>query len=249
MLKDVGIDETFSYDGFIGFELFLNYLKGITDINTLITYLKRIVVIRINSKYSHLSVEVREDLVQSLLLDIWRTIYTKKLMTNLMENRPNLPFKEGVRLFHEHLKTLIDRRLSRAFHEIYDDAVKLLPPEEYECGYVHRYQTIGHVENGIFLEDELPGVIRKEVLDHLRFDEANVREAARYIVDRVLAGKRVVRHWIKRNFRVVDSNFLVHHVLICVRACLYEVKATLEHKPYYEGSPLEEFFREHLSVR
>ena len=243
MVRDVGIRDPFTYSGFIAFELWLYYLDGIAPEDSLIRYIKRIVIIRVNSKYSHLSVEIREDLVQSALTEIWRAASRKKLPSH-----PELPYTERVNIWHQILNTIIDRRFARAFQTIYDDAPKNLTIDVYDRPYLRRFTSKQQIEDAIYLGEELPKVLIRDVLKHLRFEDPGFRAAAAYVVDRIIHQQRIVRNWIKRRYKVTNYKFLTEHVLILVRAYLYEIRTeALERYGSSEDSPLEAFFTEHFA--
>lgn len=244
MLRDVSLTDPFRYDGFVAYEMWLNLLKGIVSIDLFITYIKRLVIVRINAKYAHLPLDVREDLMQTVLLEIWRQVDRRKLPV-----RASLPYAEQVLVWHQFLNTVIDRRTINAFFdEIYDDGPRRMTLREYDRPYLYRFPTVGQVEDRIFLQEELPNVIRNSVLEHIRFEDEGFRAAAAYVVSRVLSGRRIVRSRIKRDFGVSNYKFLIEHVLILIRAQLYETRGMLQDHQVYEGSPLEEFFQVHYGV-
>jgi len=221
VIKDVDIYEPFTYDGFITFELYLNYLESVADIEYFVRYVKRLVIMRILEKYYHLG-DICEDLVQSSLMEIWR-----------MADKEKLP-QDKADSFHEFIHTIITRHVARAFHIVYDDAPKLLEPEHFEKNYLHRFKYQFDVEANILL-DEMPESLTKSILKHVRFEDAGSKDSVAYILDRIFSGNRVVFPWMRRRWGVDNCKFLMEHVLILLRNELYEIKKTISWKKIDEN--------------
>lgn len=216
MYTDIDLTDKFDYDG----ELCLELYKGLDDggnMDDFVTYLKRLVVMRIRKSYlKRTARDVCEDLVQAVLLELWQLAQKRKLPT------------ESAALYHGFINTVIRRRVAKTFSTMYDDAPKAMEAHDFILETSHRLQYGDEEELRIFRQD-LPETLQKRVLD-LSWP-AEDRPAVEYILETLLVYKEDVREaWLKRHYQIRDPKFLVDSVLIRLRAELYELRKEVKYR-------------------
>lgn len=219
MIRDIGIDDVFKYDGDTCFSLYLQFVDGKITEDHFIRYLKRYVVMRVRKTYyRRLRREVCEDLVQTVLVELFQVARKHKLPTST------------VQVFHAFMNTIIRCNIAKGFKKIYDDSPKLMDPATYIESQMARIPGTDESETHLFLED-LYDDIKGKIVRTLRWKDSNHRDAAAYVVDQINSGKRAVPSLLRRVFEVKDPEFFIQHIGVRLRAELYEARESLSSRP------------------
>jgi hypothetical protein len=222
VLADVSLDDTFTYDGDMAYQLYLGWIEGWASMEDLICYLKRLIIKCVwawyilpadaNPAWSMLNQDDWEDVIQTFLLDVWKLAREKRVPT------------ENPALFHEYLHKVIRRRVVDVVRRRGRRKPKRIPAGGYSS--LSTVSTARDVETALFLED-LPARLRRQILEGFRFEDSQELEAVAYIVDRLTAGKDVVDHWLRVRYGLLDPQWLVEHVQVRLRMLLNRTRKQL----------------------
>jgi hypothetical protein len=107
-----------------------------------------------------------------------------------------------------------------------NDVYSFLKPVYLVHGHDFYRATVSHteaVEYKIFMERDLPRLLKRYVIERLRF-EGKRREACLYILDRLTRRVVVGRDTISREFGQPDPGFLCDYIVVMLRRGLYEYR-------------------------
>lgn len=221
----VGIGDKFTYNGEHCLELYKALDDSAESMNEYISYLRRHVVLRTRKLYlKRVKVDVCEDIVQSVLIELWGLTVRRKFPT------------QSAAVYHAFLNTVIRRRTAKTFAEIYDDNPKKMKSHEYITETSSRL-SFGDEEELRVYRTDLPEVLTKSLLAQ-RW-EAQDRPAVEYILDTMLVHREVVREtWLKRYYGIKDPKWLIDAVLIRLREALYELKKDVSFRTSLERTEI-----------
>jgi hypothetical protein len=207
------------YDGNRCYALYRQFLTGgsaPSDEDEMAILLGRYIRICLAKRYIRLDPEVRDDLVQATLLELWRLFRAGKVFPT-----------ENPAVWHGFLNTIIRRRSARTYRELYDDAPREIDPILYVREQYSHKDSAHRLEAGVFMS-ELPGTLKARIKESNRLRFPLLGDAIAYIADSILARKRVVFSYLRREFRVADPLFLIDHVKVRLRMELHEIKETVD---------------------
>jgi hypothetical protein len=219
-MKDFGLRDRFIYDGDLCYEAYLNFKKGIVPEESLLTYMKRYVIMHVKSRYKRLGYDICNDLIQAAVLELWILIRKQKI--------PD----PDVFVFHSFLNTVISRSTAKEFRVTYGRSLEEIPYDCYESRHYCRDATPQDVEDQMYLE-ELPKILIGNILKKIRFEDPKIRSTLKYVLERILARRRIVPDWIRRKwgFGGKTVKFLTEHAYIILRAELYELRKDINMYP------------------
>jgi hypothetical protein len=219
-IKECNIRNILTYDACLGFELYRFYLNGGIDAENTLKYLQRTVAHQIYQKYSYMGIDILEDLYQACSLQLWLSIFHKRLP------------REEIGKFHQYIYEVVRRWIGFTFDKEYDDSHKYLDISNWDQSNLRRFRFQYDIDNDIFL-DELPQSITWDLMDFCRF-KGNTRRAIRYCIGCILTGSRIATSYLKRRYDLIDPDFIIEHTLIILRSCLYRYKKLLGSRPSKE---------------
>lgn len=129
--------------------------------------------------------------------------------------------------------------------------VHFMKPKERHDGdaVIHSpFPSTKDIHHKMFL-DELPSLIRHKVLSSVRFKNYEY-QACRYILNRILMGKRIVYFVLQNRYHIEQGNFkfFEDYVIILCREALFSIKRdltfTIEEDDF--SLPMRSFLREEI---
>lgn len=210
------------YDDGAAFEAYLKFLDGKYTSESVLLGLMPLIYAIISRKFKGIQESHYDDLFGEAASKVWKAIENR----NLPDSMPEVFYTYVIHAINSGVANALNR-LDAPYTRL---DVRKMPPVS------SRFATVQQVDAKIFLE-ELPQLIRKKLVPTLRFS-GKARQACEYILDRVLANKRVVRRMLVTRFGIENPDFYIEHIQIRLRFFLYDVRNAFTDLPY-EGDYID----------